>query len=462
MSDPRAQGLFRLHIFVLGIVLYGLLIGQSYYLFYEMGSQYLVTQELLLLGSFIFISLIFFWKINPGEQYLPSRQFISERLKVSLSQVLILGIALVFFVFSVKPSQSHISFLCFYYLESALWVFSANIFLPSFLARFFYRGSYADICLLVGSVRSSQALLSWAELESQLGRIVVGLLLSEDSEEKSHIPILGKLEELGSTIRRYGIRHVIILETLQESVVHEIRLLCSKEGIRFSLYNAWQTYFKEPLILLTEIGQPFFNLDREPLESALCRSMKRCFDILFSLPIVLFLLPILALFVWVFQYMQAPGPLFYKQERTGIAGQKFYLYKFRSLKCEHPAMRVAPENRQFAFGRFIRKTSLDEFPQFINVLWGDMSVVGPRPHWIEEEAAFRRLAPAYLRREWVKPGVTGLSQVKGLRGPVESARIMRQRVAWDFYYITHWSLFLDLEVVFLTALQVLFPPPEAC
>jgi len=173
----------------------------------------------------------------------------------------------------------------------------------------------------------------------------------------------------------------------------------------------------------------------------------------------------LTILVWLFQQIQSPGPIFFKQTRGGKGGDPFTILKFRSM---HPQaakgdIRQASkdDDRTFAFGRFIRKYSIDEFPQFLNVLFGDMSLVGPRPYMIEHDDLIGRDFRAYHVRKFVKPGVTGPAQCAGLRGEVISQDLLQARNEMDFNYVGNWSLLLDIEIVVKTALQVIFPPKSA-
>ncbi len=461
MSDPRAHGLLQLHSLGLWLLLIGLFIIQSLGVPLVTGSELPWASAHFWYVLALTLSALFFTRLSEKEGLLPARHSLAGWLKLTLYQSGLLGLFLLALALSADEVPLGQFFLIRYYFSAVFVLGLANRFLPLILARFCYKGGYLEVCVLMGSVKSSQPLLSWAELESQLGRIVIGLLTEDTPDTASGIPIIGKPADLPFILKHYGVHQVILLENKEATVVHQLKVFCEQAGVRFSLYNAWQAHFKEPLVLLTELGQPFFTLQEEPLESPFCRMLKRTFDIVFSLLIVLFIIPPLALLVWFFQQWQAPGPLFYRQERTGLSGHVFLLFKFRSMRVEVPGESMASGKRVFPFGRFIRRASLDELPQFINVFLGHMSVVGPRPHWTVEEPLFSEFAPAYRQRHWVKPGITGLAQAKGLRGEVCEPAPMRQRVAWDFYYLTHWSPYLDVEIIVLTALQVLFPPPGA-
>ena len=200
------------------------------------------------------------------------------------------------------------------------------------------------------------------------------------------------------------------------------------------------------------------SLREMPLSNDLNTILKRTFDIVFSLVVIIFLLswitPIIALIIKI----ESRGPVFFKQTRNGIKYREFICYKFRSMIENNDAdIQQATKNdkRVTKIGKILRKTSLDELPQFFNVLIGNMSVVGPRPHMIKENERYSKSVDKFMVRHFVKPGITGLAQVKGFRGEVETDEDIINRVKYDIYYLENWSLILDLNIVFLTTINFL-------
>ena len=189
-----------------------------------------------------------------------------------------------------------------------------------------------------------------------------------------------------------------------------------------------------------------------PLEEPLNRLIKRMADIFLS---VIFLLPTVLLlpFIVLAIKRQSPGPVFFRQRRTGLNGKEFYCYKFRSMHVNTEAdHRQASKNdpRKFPFGNFMRKTNIDELPQFWNVLIGNMSIVGPRPHMLSHTEQYNKLIGKYMVRHFVKPGITGWAQVTGFRGETRELWQMEGRVDRDMWYIQHWSFWLDLHIIGMT------------
>ena len=194
----------------------------------------------------------------------------------------------------------------------------------------------------------------------------------------------------------------------------------------------------------------------EPLESIENRFKKRLFDILVSSAVIVFILswlyPILAIII----KLQSPGPVLFKQLRSGRDNKPFWCYKFRSMRMNSESdKRQASmgDDRITSIGRFMRRTNLDEFPQFFNVLFGYMSVIGPRPHMLAHTEQYRKIVDKYMVRHFLKPGISGLAQVNGYRGETKDTGLMEKRVEHDIWYMENWSLMLDLRIVFLTIIN---------
>lgn len=203
---------------------------------------------------------------------------------------------------------------------------------------------------------------------------------------------------------------------------------------------------------------PILSLRDIPLEDPINQFIKRGFDIVFSSLVIIFILswltPILAILI----KLESRGPVFFKQVRNGFNYEEFECYKFRSMTPNKDAnMHQATRGdlRITQLGKFFRKTSIDELPQFFNVLFGDMSVVGPRPHMVSHNNAYAKRIDKFMVRYFVKPGITGLAQISGYRGEVETDKDIIGRVKYDIFYIENWSLLLDLRIIFRTFLNVI-------
>ncbi|TBN00244.1 undecaprenyl-phosphate glucose phosphotransferase [Hyunsoonleella flava] len=203
---------------------------------------------------------------------------------------------------------------------------------------------------------------------------------------------------------------------------------------------------------------PVLSLRSIPLKEPINKVIKRFFDILLSLFIIVFLLswltPILAIII----KLESRGPVFFKQSRNGFNYLEFDCYKFRSMtpnKNAHLHQATKGDDRVTKVGAFIRKTSIDELPQFFNVLFGDMSVVGPRPHMVSHTNMYARKVDKFMVRHFVKPGITGLAQISGFRGEIETDKDIINRVKYDIFYVENWSLLLDIKIILQTFINAL-------
>lgn len=200
------------------------------------------------------------------------------------------------------------------------------------------------------------------------------------------------------------------------------------------------------------------SLREMPLSNDFNTFLKRSFDILFSLFIIIFFLSWITPVIAILIKIESDGPIFFKQKRNGIKYKEFMCFKFRSMVENSDAdTQQATKNdiRVTKVGKILRRSSLDELPQFLNVLIGDMSVVGPRPHMVRENERYSKSVNKFMVRHFVKPGITGLAQVKGFRGEIETEQDIINRVKYDIYYLENWSLILDLNIVFLTSINFL-------
>lgn len=271
--------------------------------------------------------------------------------------------------------------------------------------------------------------------------------------------VLGRLADLPREIGRLGVREVYITLPLG-SQPRILQLLEQLQGTTASIY------FVPDVFGISIIQGRLHDLNGVPVVG-ICETpftgtnalVKRLSDIVLASLILLLIAPLLLL-IAIGVKLSSPGPVIFKQRRNGLDGEEIEVYKFRSMRVMEngPAVRQATKDdpRITGFGAFIRRTSLDELPQFINVLQGRMSIVGPRPHAVAHNEEYRQLIKAYMVRHKVRPGITGWAQVNGLRGETDTIEKMRQRVEYDLQYLRNWSLALDLQIIVRTVRLMLF------
>lgn len=203
---------------------------------------------------------------------------------------------------------------------------------------------------------------------------------------------------------------------------------------------------------------PIISLRRIPVDEPINRVIKRSFDVLMALFVLIGFLSWFTPLIAILIKLDSKGPVFFKQKRNGLDYQEFYCYKFRSMHPNPTAnlhQVTREDSRITRVGKFLRKTSLDELPQFINVLYGDMSIVGPRPHMVSHTHMYAERIDKFMVRHFIKPGITGLAQVSGYRGEVETEKDIINRVKYDIFYLENWSLFLDIKIIFLTVYNII-------
>ena len=251
-------------------------------------------------------------------------------------------------------------------------------------------------------------------------------------------------------IKKLGDELYLCVPRSERQVIMSISQLCDKRMVKFYYVPPANESLNMQSVFIDEIE--VFASYTSPLEEPLNRLVKRASDVVVSLIALGFtalLLPIVAIAI----KMQSPGPLLFRQRRTGMDGKDFWCLKFRSMHVNADSDRVQAtkdDPRKFPFGNFMRKTNIDEFPQFWNVLRGDMSIVGPRPHMLAHTEQYSALIGKYMVRHFVKPGITGWAQVTGFRGETSELWQMEGRVERDIYYIQHWSIWLDLRIIWMT------------
>lgn len=280
----------------------------------------------------------------------------------------------------------------------------------------------------------------------------------KDSSLNGHY--LGKTSELKNVMDNHELDDVVVtLPMTRESEINEIVNLAEREGKRVRIIPNFEHFGNDRLQVDRMGNLSVITLRSLPLDSVDNKIYKRIFDIVFSFFVIVcvfsWLFPIIALLI----KFTSKGPVFFKQERWGLNNKTIVCWKFRTMKAcscneadESGKYQQASKNdpRITAIGRFLRKTSLDEMPQFFNVLLGSMSVIGPRPHPVLLNLESKEAVEKYMMRSWVKPGISGWAQVHGYRGETKDIRLMKKRVRYDLWYIENWTFWLDLQIIVQT------------
>jgi len=309
--------------------------------------------------------------------------------------------------------------------------------------------------VILGSGDLSKQLFNYFTSDIAIGVRVKGIFsVDETAHRNTNNVVYDKLENYKQFVLENSIDEIYYTMPLTYTKkIKNIIDFCDKNLIRFRIIPDFRGFlFKKVNIdFLNDV--PVITLRDEPLTDFINKFLKRLFDIIFSAIVIIFILswlfPILALII----KSTSKGPVLFKQERSGIDNIVFNCYKFRSMTQSLDAdskQATKGDSRITSIGAFMRRTSLDEFPQFINVFFGEMSVVGPRPHMLFHTEEYSKLIKKYMVRQLVKPGITGLAQVRGFRGETRKLKDMEGRVRLDVWYIENWSLILDINIIFLT------------
>jgi putative colanic acid biosysnthesis UDP-glucose lipid carrier transferase len=306
--------------------------------------------------------------------------------------------------------------------------------------------------VVFGSGKMTEKLAGFFNSEKSLGYKFMGAFDVNHPERN--------VEALKAYCREEKIDEIYFTRSLNEQeLINDIADFADSNFIYFRIANNELNKFqnREREVISYFIDEvPVIALRNEPLSSRFNQIVKRGFDIVFSLLALAFLVPFVFPFIALAIKLESRGPIFFVQKRPGYKNQLFGCFKFRSMTVNNDGAKQATKNdkRITKVGAFLRKTSLDELPQFINVLLGDMSVVGPRPNMVNQLEQYSQIINNYSFRHFVKPGITGLAQVNGFRGETDTLDKMEKRVEFDLKYMETWSLWLDIKIVFLTVYNI--------
>lgn len=362
--------------------------------------------------------------------------------------------ALSILLFVISHCTLSIPGFAFIYGLYAVIVLLTRILYLNFIRLYRRRGNNTRQVVFLGSTFNLQ------DLYRTLSNPVTGYKISGYFNEtptpsfEGTISYLGKPEQAISYMKLHkpDILYCALPSSMQQ-IILPIILYCEKHMIRFYSVPNVRNYLKHSMKFELIGDTPVLGILEEPLELAGNKILKRTFDIAVSFVILLTVFPLVYIFTAAAIKLSSPGPVFFKQLRSGQDGKQFWCYKFRSMRVNNTSDLLActiNDPRKTKVGDFIRKTNIDELPQFYNVLKGDMSIVGPRPHMLKHTEEYGRLIEKFMLRYFVKPGITGWAQVKGYRGEIKELWQMEGRVKYDIWYIEHWSFWLDLRIIFMT------------
>jgi putative colanic acid biosysnthesis UDP-glucose lipid carrier transferase len=411
--------IFLFEINITNIYLFGLYISVCWILiafrnnFYEVQRYTKIVQIItLILGQLLFLALILYAFIGVFKQPNISRLALAQYL-------LFVSIIVTFF-----------KFLVFYLLNKYRVALGGNL----------------RNVVVIGDTDKTRQLINIFNKRVEFGYKFKKQFIIEDDnfslQKCINYIVENKIDEIYASVAELSNKQINKLIDFADNNLKELKFIPDNKDI-YAKKLKYEYYDYIPIISLRDI----------PLKVPFNKFLKRFFDILLSSAIIIFLLSWLTPLLAILIKLESKGPVFFKQTRNGFNYKEFDCYKFRSMtpnKEAHLFQASKGDSRITKVGKFIRKTSIDELPQFFNVLFGDMSVVGPRPHMVSHTNMYAESVDKFMVRHFVKPGITGLAQVTGFRGEVESDKDIINRVKYDIFYIENWSPLLDIKIVIQT------------
>lgn len=350
------------------------------------------------------------------------------------------------------------------FILSSIIGFGLALILNRFLylgIKSYFKNSHRLIkkVIILGYNETAKKLANYFE-EDGINTQLMGFI--EDNKninELSHYPVLADINDTLQVAKEMDVQEIFSTITPEQNKdIYSLMYQAEKECIRFKIVPNLSVFITRDVHIEYFGDLPILSLRSEPLDDVGNRLKKRILDVTVSTFVIIFFLswmiPLFALII----YLESRQSVFFKQLRTGRNKKPFYCLKFRSMKPNKDAdLRQASQHdeRITWFGRFIRKTSLDEFPQFINVFIGEMSLVGPRPHMLKHTNDYSKIVDEYMIRQFLKPGITGWAQINGYRGEITNPEQIKMRVDKDLWYLENWNLWLDIQILFLTVYYVL-------
>ncbi len=398
---------------------------------------------------------VYLWLFREAGLYQPSRHMrrIEEIFRVIkvVTYAVVLLMALTFFYRQFSYSRLYLVFL---WIISCVFISAGRYALIQW--SYWRRGQKKDLIevLIIGLNHNTRALIEWAKQNPHYGQRPVGILSRNVEDIGKHVgdvPILGFTEHWETFIQKLQPNQVVLLdESFSREKVTDLVAACEDMLIDFKMGADIHGLIASNVGVEYVSHIPLLGFRSLPLDDPWNRFLKRISDLLVAGVMVLFFLPI-GFVVAILIKREGKGPVFYFQERVGRDGNMFRLIKFRTMKVDAeketgPVWAKPEDDRKTRTGEFLRRWNLDEFPQLLNILTGDMSLVGPRPerpHFVDK---FRESVPRYMARHKVKSGLTGWAQVHGLRGDTS----IEERIKYDLYYMENWSLLLDVEILVMT------------
>ena len=459
--------LFRITLDIIILILSVLL---SAYITFKVNLHmaFEINSNLVLLILALTVTWYFSAKVIGLYDEFRSRDFISEVILV-IKNIFVQAVMAMIVLFLVREEVLSRSFIFMFVLVLFVSITYEKYIFRQVLIYLRKKGRNLRSLLIIGAGEVGQNFLETVRRNPHFGYRVIGFL---DNEKKAFLngQYLGKISDLDTVLSNNIIDNVIVaLPNYATEQIEDVIGICEMHTTRVKIIPDYFKFVSNKYDVSMFGRFPLVTVREDRLSEMHWRILKRGFDLFFTLLLFIFIFswmwPLLSLLI----KLGSRGSVFFKQERWGRNNQKFITYKFRSMETgsnetdENGKFRQVTKNdpRVTKIGRFLRKTNLDELPQFWNVLKGNMSIVGPRPHPTPLNIESRNKVRLYMFRHLVKPGITGWAQVNGLRGETSDISLMQKRIDYDIWYIENWSFKLDIQIIFMTLWKMLKGDPQA-
>lgn len=431
------------------------MLAQSYQTLTERNYMFIL---LLILNIFWF----FYANVTGLYSDLSTRSYASQFLNIVKISFVQVGISVVF-IFLAKEDLFTRNFIVYYGVLIILLISCRTIAFKKILKSLRKKGKNIRNLLIIGAGETGINFKEMISKNPEYGYKFVGYI---DNDVRDTDELIGNINQLDEKIKQYHVEETVIaLPDESSQKLDEIIRTCNINAVKVHIIPDYFRFLSSRFLVSTVGNFPVITARDEPLEEVNRRFIKRAFDIVFSLLVIILILSWLIPIIAILIKLNSKGSVFFIQDRVGARNTKFKCYKFRTLSAKasedtdsfHPV--IDGDQRITTIGKFLRKSNIDELPQFFNVFKGNMSVVGPRPHAIPYQAVYLKVFEEIKLRHNVKPGITGWAQINGLRGDVEdeveNEKRTIKRMNYDLWYIENWSMKLDIQIILMTIWQMI-------
>jgi putative colanic acid biosynthesis UDP-glucose lipid carrier transferase len=404
--------------------------------------------------NMLWMASVFITALYLSKNWLDVGNFAVETMKSYFLTVL----ALLFFVFIFKKEYSRLFITLSLAGFGLALVFNRFVFyvaLEALKKNFQIRKNV----IVLGNNNITRRLVNYFQKESKLVNVMG--IFDDDTKgrEFQGIRVRGGIRESIEFAKENDVTEIYCtIAPEMHAYLYDLAKDAENHFIHFKVVPDYQIFVNRNIFVDFVDDMPVLSLRNEPLEDTGNKIKKRIFDIIFSSLVIIFILSWLVPIIAILIKLSSKGPVFFVQPRSGKNNQPFDCLKFRSLRVNdeaHQKQVTKNDNRITPIGRFLRKSNLDELPQFFNVFMGDMSVVGPRPHMLKHTTDFTNIYKQYMIRHFIKPGLTGWAQVHGYRGEIKDHDFLIKRIEYDIWYMENWSIWLDMKIILMTVFKTI-------